>query len=87
MLIRTTAISKIAKLDKRIKIIQGGTSAGKTFGVLPLLIDIATKHENIEISIVAESIPHLRRGALKDFVKIMLWSNRFFEGRFNKSLY
>ena len=61
MLIRTTAITKIAKLDKRIKIIQGGTSAGKTFGVLPLLIDIATKHENIEISIVAESIPHLRR--------------------------
>ena len=86
MLIRTTAISKIAKLDKRIKIIQGGTSAGKTFGVLPLLIDIATKHENIEISIVAESIPHLRRGALKDFIKIMRWSNRFFEGRFNKSL-
>ena len=86
MLIRTTAITKIAKLDKRIKIIQGGTSAGKTFGVLPLLIDIATKHKNIEISIVAESIPHLRRGALKDFIKIMRWSNRFFEGRFNKSL-
>jgi phage terminase large subunit len=86
MLIRTTAISKIAKLDKRIKIIQGGTSAGKTFGVIPLLIDIATKHKNTEISIVAESIPHLRRGALKDFVKIMRWSNRFFESSFNKSL-
>ena len=86
MLIRTTAITKIAKLKKRIKIIQGGTSAGKTFGVIPLLIDIATKHKNTEISIVAESIPHLRRGALKDFVKIMRWSNRFFEDKFNKSL-
>ena len=86
MLIRTTAITKIAKLKKRIKIIQGGTSAGKTFGVIPLLIDIATKHKNTEISIVAESIPHLRRGALKDFVKIMRWSNRFFESSFNKSL-
>ena len=52
MLIRTTAISKIAKLDKRIKIIQGGTSAGKTFGVIPLLIDIATKHKNTEIMIL-----------------------------------
>jgi phage terminase large subunit len=85
MLIRTTAITKIAKLDKRIKIIQGGTSAGKTFGIIPLLIDIATKSVN-EISIVAESVPHLRRGALKDFIKIMRWSNRFFEDRFNKSL-
>jgi len=86
MLIRTTAISKIAKLNKRIKIIQGGTSAGKTFGVIPLLIDIATKHSNTEISIVSESIPHLRRGAVKDFLKIMRWSNRLFEDKFNKSL-
>jgi phage terminase large subunit len=85
MLIRTTAITKIAKLNKRVKIIQGGTSAGKTFGIIPLLIDIATKSVN-EISIVAESVPHLRRGALKDFIKIMRWSNRFFEDRFNKSL-
>jgi phage terminase large subunit len=41
---------------------------------------------NIEISIVAESIPHLRRGALKDFLNIMKWTNRFFDDRFNKSL-
>jgi len=86
MLIRTTAINKIAKLDKRIKIIQGGTSAGKTFGIIPHLINIAAKHSNIEISVVAESIPHLRRGALKDFVKIMKWINRFDDKQFNKSL-
>jgi phage terminase large subunit len=86
MLIRTTAINKIAQLDKRIKIIQGGTSAGKTFGIIPHLINIAAKHSNIEISVVAESIPHLRRGALKDFVKIMKWINRFDDKQFNKSL-
>ena len=34
---KTTAIKKILALDKRIKAIQGGTSAGKTFGVLPIL--------------------------------------------------
>ena len=82
----TTAIKKILQLKKRIKIIQGGTSAGKTFGIIPVLISKAAKTPNLEISIVAESIPHLRRGALKDFINIMKWTSRFFEGRFNKSL-
>ena len=86
MLVRTTAINKILKLKKRIKIIQGGTSAGKTFGIIPILIDKAATNPNTEISVVAESIPHLRRGALKDFLNIMKWTNRFFDDRFNKSL-
>ena len=83
---RTTAINKILSLKRRIKIIQGGTSAGKTFGILPVLIDKATKTAGLEISIVAESIPHLRRGALRDFEKIMKWTGRFFDDRFNKTL-
>ena len=83
---KTTAIKKILNLKKRIKIIQGGTSAGKTFGILPVLIDRAARTEGLEISVVAETIPHLRRGALKDFLKIMKWTGRFFEDRFNKSL-
>ena len=86
MLVRTKAINKILALKKRIKIIQGGTSAGKTFGILPILIDKATKTGGLEISVVAESIPHLRRGALRDFLKIMKWTNRFVQDRFNKSL-
>ena len=86
MLVRTTAVNKIIALKKRIKIIQGGTSAGKTFGIIPVLISKAANTPNLEISIVAESIPHLRRGALKDFINIMKWTSRFFEGRFNKSL-
>ena len=68
---RTTAINKILALKKRIKIVQGGTSAGKTYGILPILIDRAAKTPNTEISVVSESIPHLRRGALRDFLKIM----------------
>ena len=86
MLKRTTAINKILALKKRIKIVQGGTSAGKTYGILPILIDRAAKTPNTEISVVSESIPHLRRGALRDFVKIMKSINRFVDDRFNKSL-
>jgi len=82
----TTAIRKILALKKRIKIIQGGTSAGKTFGILPILIDKAARQSGLEISVVAETIPHLRRGALKDFLKIMRWTNRYVDANFNKSL-
>lgn len=82
MFIRTTAINKILALKKFIKGIQGGTSAGKTYGILPILIDIAAKEQN-DISVVAESIPHLKRGAIKDFKKIMQSTNRWFESRWN----
>ena len=85
MFIYTTAIRKLRKLNKRIKGIPGGTSAGKTFGILPILIDRATR-QPLEISVVSESIPHLRRGALKDFEKIMRSTNRWIEGSFNKAL-
>ena len=85
MLERTTAINKILALKKRIKIIQGGTSAGKTFGILPILIHKAASQSGLEISIVAESIPHLRRGCLRDFLKIMRWINRYHDERYNKS--
>ena len=81
----TTAIKKMSRLTARKRVVQGGTSAGKTFGILPLLIDKAIKESNLEISVVSESIPHLRRGALKDFLKIMLMLNRYRDSQFNKS--
>lgn len=83
--IYTTAIDKIRKLNKRKKVIQGGTSAGKTFGILPCLIDRAIREPNLEISIVSESVPHLRRGCLKDFLKIMELTHRFKSEDFNKT--
>jgi phage terminase large subunit len=83
--ILTTAIRKLARLKQRIKVVRGGTSAGKTFGILPLLIDKAIKEPLLEISVVSESIPHLRRGALKDFLKIMMSLNRYKDDQFNKS--
>lgn len=79
----TTAIKKIRQLTKFVRGIQGGTSAGKTFSILPILIDIATKVPLSEISVVAESIPHLKRGAMKDFKKIMVETGRWFPERWN----
>lgn len=83
---RTTATNKVLSLKRRTKIIQGGTSASKTYSILAVLINKAIQQPNLEISVVAESIPHLRRGALKDFVKILKWTNRYNDDQFNKSL-
>jgi len=81
----TTAISRIRRMTARKKVIQGGTSAGKTLAILAVLIDIAAKNKT-EISVVSESIPHLRRGAIKDFAKVMQWTGRWVADRWNKTL-
>ena len=72
-------------MTARKKVIQGGTSAGKTYAILAVLIHIAAKAKT-EISVVSESIPHLRRGAMKDFGKVMQWTNRWRDEGWNKTL-
>ena len=84
--IYTSALRKIRRMNSRIKVIQGGTSASKTFSILAILIDKAIKTPNLEISVVSESIPHLRRGANKDFLKIMKETGRFIPSHYNKTL-
>jgi phage terminase large subunit len=85
MFIRTTAINKLLKLKKFVKGVQGGSSAGKTFGIIPIEIDYAIKNPFTETSIVAESIPHLKRGAIRDFKKIMKETNRWIDTSWNAS--
>jgi phage terminase large subunit len=85
MLQKTTAQNKIAKLRKRIRIVRGGTSSSKTFSILPMLITYALQKSKVEISVVAETIPHLRRGALRDFLKIMDMVGLYQDAQYNKS--
>ena len=84
--IYTTAIRKLRKLTRRIRVVPGGTSAGKTFGIIPILIDRAARTPGLEISVVSETIPHLRKGALKDFKKIMQETGRWIASGYNKTL-
>lgn len=82
---RTTAQDKILTLTKRVRIVQGGTSSSKTYSIIPLLITHAIDNKGSEISIVAESIPHLKRGAIKDFINIMIATGNYKDSNFNKS--
>ena len=82
----TKAIHKIHKLKSRIRIIQGGTSAGKTIGIIAVLVDLAQRDEVPTItSIVSESFPHLKRGAMLDFLTLMSQQGYFKDKRWNKS--
>jgi phage terminase large subunit len=84
-IINTTARKRIEAMTARKRVIQGGTSASKTFSILSVLIIRATT-KRTEISIVGETIPHLRRGAIRDFIKIMIAKRIFVPARWNKTL-
>jgi phage terminase large subunit len=83
---KTTALKKIAKLEKRYRMIAGGTSASKTISVLQLLIAMAQSDKEATLtSVVSESFPHLRRGAIRDFLNIMQEHKYFRDDRWSKT--
>lgn len=82
----TTATRKLLKLRQRIKAVAGGTSAGKTISILQILIDKAQSDTSPTLtSVVSESFPHLRRGAMRDFLNIMQEHGYFVDSRWSKT--
>ncbi len=72
--IATDTWQKHADTTAKIVISQGGARSSKTFSILQLLIIQAIKDKNILISVVAENVPFLKRGAMRDFRQIMTTS-------------
>lgn len=84
----TRATRKLSKLKKRIRAVAGGTSAGKTISILQLLIDDSQTDKTPKMtSIVSESFPHLRKGAMRDFFSIMQEHGYFKEDRWSRTDY
>jgi phage terminase large subunit len=75
LVIDTTSIVAEVKeaLDAGYPIIvnEGGSGSGKTYGTIQLLIFLALEQPSQRISVVSHSLPHLKRGALRDFKLIM----------------
>ena len=67
----TTCFEKHYHTTRPLVISEGGGRSGKTYSILQLLIGIALQDKGALISVVAESLPFLRRGAMHDFNKIM----------------
>lgn len=82
----TTATQKLSKLQKRIRGVAGGTSAGKTISILTILIDAAQRDTTPTVtSVVSESFPHLKRGAIRDFISILTEHGYFVDDLWNRS--
>lgn len=82
----TTATKKISQLKKRIRAIQGGTSASKTISIELLLTNEAQADTKPKLtSVVSESFPHLKRGAIRDFKKILQEHRYWRDNRWNST--
>lgn len=80
---RTTAIDKLLALTKRKRVIQGGTWAGKTYGIIPVLTNKAIINPRKKITVVAESIPAIKQGALANFQEMMQDTQRWNDSQYN----
>lgn len=84
--IETTATKKLVAMTKRIRVLQGGTSSSKTISALLYLIAMAqTDKVPTLTSVVSESFPHLKRGAMRDFLNIMQEHRYFKDSRWNRT--
>lgn len=90
--INTTPVfwaNKEAYDSKKYRVIanQGSTRSSKTFSLCQLMVDIASNpsYGKKEISIVSPSLPHLKKGARKDVIRILEELQLFNENDFNRT--
>lgn len=82
----TTATRKVARMSKRIRAIQGGTSASKSVSILLLMIHLSQSDKTPKLtSIVSESLPHLKKGVIRDFLLIMNSHKYYNDARWNRT--
>ena len=64
---------------------EGGARSGKTYGIMQSLIYHAMHHARLKVSVVSHSLPHLKRGAMRDFFDILEGWGWYDEEQHNKT--
>lgn len=64
---------------------EGGARSGKTYGIMQCLIWWATNNDKKKVSVVSHSLPHLKRGAMRDFFDILESWNWYDDDEHNKT--
>lgn len=72
-------------MEKRIRVVQGGTSAGKTIAILIDELNYSITHPNKVTAIITDTFPNLRIGAMRDFLDICNETNVLRKSVWNKS--
>ncbi len=81
----TQALKKIQKLTKSVRAIQGSQGAGKTIGVLMLLINYGQYNPGLEITIIQAELSKLKKTAVRDFIKILRGYDIWDRDKWNKT--
>lgn len=76
---RTTAINKMLAMTASKKVVQGGTSGGKTYGIIPILIDELLAVPRLRCTVVAETLTAVKKGAVGIFKDVMQDTGRWHE--------
>lgn len=80
----TDAYFKIRDMNGRINVVQGGTSAGKTYDIVAMLADMSFDTNGEVFSLCTDSFPNLKRGMMRDlrtFLADQNWSHLFAENK------
>jgi len=77
-------LEKTMTAGTRLVVNQGGTSSGKTYSILTLVAALALQKKR-HISVCSVTLPHLKKGALRDFIKILTSYNLYSDKYYNKT--
>jgi len=80
----TIVFEKTMNANTRIIAHQGGTSSGKTWSNLQYII-LKALERPVHISVCSTTLPHLKKGALKDFIQILQNHGLYSEKYHNKT--
>ncbi len=85
MYLPTTALKKIAKLTKPVRIVQGSQGAGKTIGIEMLIQNSGIIKPNTEVTILQAELSKLKKTAMLDFIKILKSHDNWNPNYWNKT--
>jgi phage terminase large subunit len=79
----TTALKKMLAMKARKKVIQGATSSGKTYGIIPILYDKCLATPRLKVTVVAETLPAVKEGCVDIFKNFMMDEGRWNDEQWN----
>lgn len=79
----TTAVMKMLRMKGNKKVIQGSTSSGKTYGIIPIIVDKCIAIPRIKATVTAETLPALKDGSIDIFKNFMQDEGRWNDTQWN----
>lgn len=79
----TTGLRKMLDMTARKKVVQGATSSGKTYGIIPIIYDKCLANPRTKATVVAETLPAVKEGCVDIFKNFMMDEGRWSDDQWN----